>query len=113
MRLFSNSNNFGASFCDKFLQAIRPADKVVELEDGNIIPIRHDGERARRISRQKNMETPCSHDMGAETLSVSIRASAMIVIPGKSQAWVPVHAKLHWLVVVQREPGLSDKQKLV
>lgn len=76
----------GADFCDEFVQAIRPYDKMVELEDGTAIPILQNSFPTQQRSQQKDMRIPYGHVTDDKTPSPLIRHSAKIDFPAQSQA---------------------------
>lgn len=57
------------------------------------------------------METPRGHEKNYKTSSCLIQASATINIAPQSQGRVPVHTKLHDLVVKETETNLFDKHE--
>lgn len=103
---------FGANFCDKFIQTIRPIDKPIELDDRTTIPIvrpgLHEHSAAQQIRR-----SPIARDKSKNMPSPLNGASATIPIPVQSQAWVPAHAKSHRLAVVEMDPKLVEKLELL
>lgn len=58
-----------------------------------------------------NVRTPHRHIDNNETPFHLIRALVTIRIPALSQAWIPIHANHHGLVVIQSKPNLIDKKK--
>lgn len=51
----------GVNICDKFVQAIRTGDKVIDLKDESMISVIHDGLRVRQRSQQKIVGTSHGH----------------------------------------------------
>lgn len=100
-----------ADFCDKFVQAIRLVDKVVEVDDGTMIQILCNDLRTRVTV--EDTKIPYGHVVDDKAPSPLIRVSATIDIPTQNLVLVPVHAKLHGLVVIQPKPKLFDRHELI
>lgn len=100
----------GADYCDKFVEAIRPRAKLVEMDDGTTVPI------VRRVMRRgpKFVALPpdLEYDRTGGRVSDKVRVATSVKIPAHSQTWVQVTTKKHGLVVLQPLPSLFEKQKL-
>lgn len=100
-------------FVDKIVQAIRPEDKVVELEGGTTIPILRCGLGAQQRSRQKNMEASSDHEKNNRMSPLLIRDLVTTDIPGQIQTSALALTKLHGLIVIQLLPKLFEKHKRI
>lgn len=84
-------------FCGKRVQAIRPGDKVVELEDRITIAIFCNSLRAQRLLQQKTMGAPYVHVTDTKILSPFIQASATIDIWHKAKPeFLSMQASMVW-----------------
>ena len=102
----------GADFCDRFVSAIRPSQKIVELDDGSSVPI------VRRPLRNASRRSgpPLPKDMRdpdtSGRVSPNIKAAETLTVPAQSQAWVKVSTKRHGNIVVQPLPKLFELHSL-
>lgn len=94
----------GCDYCDRFVEAIRPKNREVELDDGSTVPI------VRRPLKRSNAAAPLPPSQEYEApkgrTSPRIRVSQMTVVPPQHQAWITVTTAKHGLVVIQPNSAL-------
>ena len=78
----------GADFCDRYVEAIRPRKRVVELDDGSTVPI------VRRPAKRPSNGPPLPSQQEYEPLKGKVSpkvksAESMTIAPG-TQRWVDV-----------------------
>lgn len=96
----------GCEYCDKYVEAIRPRMKEVELYNGVTVPIVRKSRGTRRIP----VPLPPSQ-VEAKTagrISPSIRVTQSIWLPPQSQTWVSVNNLRHGLIVIQPSTTITD-----
>lgn len=101
----------GCDFCDRFVEAILPRRKLVELDDGTTVPI------TRRVLKrpQTAPELPRTRNtivLGGR-VSPKVKVAVATEIPAEAQAWVTVTTERHGLVVLQPFGRLYDNHKLL
>ena len=100
----------GADYCDRFVEAIRPRKKLIELDDGSTVPI------VRRPLKRHPKLTPLpeglDYDRTSGRVSPKVRAAETIIIPAKSQAWITVTTARHGLGVIQPNEDLYKRRLL-
>ena len=110
-RSLAASAILGADYCDRFVEAIRPKKKLVELEDGSTIPI------VRRPHRRTPRMAPLPPDMEYPDkngrISPTVKMAESITIEPHNQAWVKVTTKRRGLVILQPSPKLYATHALV
>ena len=89
----------GCDFCDRFVEAIYPRKRVVELEDGSTIPIVRRPLRrepdAPKLPAVQEYVTPKGR------VSPNIRVARAVTLQPGTQTWVEVTSEKSGLVVVQ------------
>ena len=100
----------GATFCNKYVEAIFPRRKEAELVDGTVIAIVR-----RPLKRLPTAEqTPEGGlDVRLDTRkSPRLRVAKATRVKAKSQNWVPVTSERKGLCVLQPSPDLFSKSSL-
>lgn len=95
----------GCDYCDRFVEAIRPKDREVELDDVSTVPI------VQRPLKSSNATAPLTPSQEYEALkgrtSPRIRVSQMTVVPPQHQAWIKVTTAKHGIIVIQANSALD------
>ena len=100
----------GADYCDKFVEAIRPRQKLVELEDGSSVPITR--RPMKRVGSVKSLPFHPEDSKSEGRLSPKVKAATTTVIPPESQRFVLVTSVRCGLLVVQPHTPLYDRHGL-
>ena len=100
----------GADYCDRFVEAIRPRKRLVEMEDGTEIPI------VRRPSKRPEAAPPlpAAQEFVPKDgrVSTKLRAAENILLKPSTQAWVKVTSPEFGLRVVQPLDRLCTRSQL-
>ena len=94
---------------DRFVEAIYPRKKTVEMNDGTTVPIT--GKTLKRPP-VASLVTPQDGKQPHGSESPKIRVETVIVLPPDAQMWISVVCKLHGLAVVQPHDDLYLREKL-
>ena len=100
----------GCEYCDRFVEAIRPRKKLVELEDGSTIPItRRSLTRPPRapplLPSQEFVKSP-------GRTSPKVKVAKAIELPPESQTWVTVTSQRRGLNVLQPNDKLYSSAQI-
>ena len=95
----------GWDFCDRFVDAIFPRKRLIEMDEGTAFPI------TRRSLRHpyKQLRTYLKEDE-AEKLPIGgpkLRVAKNVVLSPETQTWVAVTIKRHGLAVIQPNDHLN------
>ena len=100
----------GADYCDRFVEAIRPRKRLVELDDGTEIPI------VRRPSKRHEASPPLPTEQEFiprdGRVSPKLRAAERVTLNPGTQTWVKVTSPDHGLRVVQPLDRLYSRSQL-
>ena len=99
----------GADFCDRYVEAIRPRKKLVELDDGTTVPIVRNPSRWR--SRENPMPAGLKPDKSTRG-SQKIRVTETRDIPAASQTWINVQCDRFGTIVVQPDPQMMKETSM-
>ena len=100
----------GCDFMDRFVEAIYPRKKTVEMDDGTTVPI------TRKPLRRPPVASPVAPQDGKQPHgreSSKIRVAIAIVLPPEAQTWISVVSKRHGLAVVQPQDELYLREKII
>ena len=89
----------GCDFCDRFVEAIYPRKKTIELDDGSTVPIVR-----RPLKRSpKSPPLPISQEYAKAEgrTSPKVRVAQNIILPPETQTWVSVKSERHGVMVLQ------------
>ena len=100
----------GCDFCDRYVEAIMPRRKVVELDDGTTVPIvRAPMTRARdAVPLPESVRYPTLHDPPAPKVKA---AKAYKLGPG-TQTWVTVRSQYHGVGIIEPLPSLYERHSV-
>ena len=99
----------GCDFMDRFVEAIYPKKKNVEMNDGTTVPITRKTLRRPPVAALVTPQDGRQHH-GRE--SPEIRIVTVIVLPPDAQMWISVVGKLHGLAVVHPHDELYPREKI-
>ncbi|CAN8068861.1 unnamed protein product [Agarophyton chilense] len=100
----------GCDFCDRFVEAVVPRLKRVELDDGSSVPI---VSRPPKRASKKHVPLPAAQEFPAAFReSTTLRVDESICIPKKSHSWVRVSSRQHGTRTVRPIPSLSNRHQL-
>ena len=89
----------GSDFCDRFVEAIYPRKKTIELDDGSTVPIvRRPLERSPKLPP---LPASQEYEKAEGRTSPKVRVSQNIVLPPETQTWVSVKSERHGVMVLQ------------
>ena len=97
----------GCDFCDRYVEAIMPRRKTVELDDGTTIPIvRAPSTRARdAVPLPEAYRKP----IGADPPDPKIKATRPYTVQPGTQTWVEVRTRHHGVGIVEPLPMLYER----
>ena len=101
----------GCDFCDRFVEAIRPRKKLVEMDDGTEVPI------VRRPLRRTPKSPPLPpsqeyHFTGGRS-STKVKTAETFKLPPSSQTWVTVTSTHHGLILLQPQEFLYENHQIL
>ena len=103
----------GCDFCDRFVEAIFPRKRLIEMDDGTTVPI------TRRSLRHpyKQVRTDLKKDEAEKLpygrrVSLKLRVAKNVVLPPETQTWVTVTTKRHGLAVIQPNDDLYHRESI-
>ena len=100
----------GCDFCDRFVEAIKPRKKLVELEDGTTVPI------VRRPLARSSRAVPLPHSQeyvkSPGRITPKVKVAKAVVLPPESQTWVSVNAERRGLCVLQPHEKLYSSAQV-
>ena len=100
----------GCDFCDRYVEAIMPRQKMVELDDGSTVPIiRVPSTRARDAVP---LPAPLRYPTAADPPAPKVHASRSYKLQPRSQTWIEVVSKHHGVGVVEPLPLLYERQSM-
>ena len=100
----------GCDFCDRYVEAIMPRQKMVELDDGSTVPIiRVPSTRARDAVP---LPAPLRYPTAADPPAPKVHASRSYKLQPRSQTWIEVVSKHHGVGVVEPLPLLYERQSI-
>ena len=100
----------GCDFMDRFVEAIYPRKKTVEMDDGTTIPI------TRKPLKRPPVASPVTPQDGKKPHgreSPKIRVATAIFLPPEAQTWISMVSKRHRVAVVQPHDELYLREKIV
>ena len=100
----------GCDLMDRFVEAIYPRKKTVEMDDGTTIPI------TRKPLKRPPVASPVTHQDGKQPHgreSPKIPVPTTIVLPPEAQTWTSVVSKRHGLALVQPHDELYLREKII
>lgn len=100
----------GADFCDKYVEAIRPKKRHVELDDGTTVPIVRGV--LRRVAPEKNSDVAKEEKKTKTDPSTAIKVSQPVTIQPGTQTGVEVTCNQHGLIVLQPIARLFENHRL-
>ena len=100
----------GCEFNDKFVEAIYPRRKVVELDDGTKIPIVR--KPAARAASATPLPSEQEYAPDAGRISPTLKVSRVVEIPAGTQTWVYVTSGRARLSVLEANPQLYAKHRI-
>ncbi|CAN8076123.1 unnamed protein product [Agarophyton chilense] len=89
----------GCDYCDKFVEAIRPRRKLVELDDRSMVPIVR--KPMRRCSEAPRLPPSMEYGKSGGRVSPRIRVAKSAMLKAQTQTWVQVRTERHGFVVIQ------------
>ena len=100
----------GCQFCDQYVEAIRPRDRTVVLNDRSVVPIEQMSiSRAKRAAQGKpeaqSLATPKK-----ENPDIKLRVSRPAVIQPGTQAWVNVQCPSTGVIYIEPRETLYERQ---
>ena len=101
----------GADFCDRYVEAIRPRKKQVELDDGTIVPIVR--KPAKRSKDQVKLRTTAEYNDKEGRISPQVKMAETIRVPPRLHRLVKVVSQRSGFVVIQPEGSLYDNHGMV
>ena len=100
----------GAAFCDRFVEAIYPRRKEVELVDGTVTAIVR--RPLKRLPAAQQIPTGGLDELRDRKQIPKLRVARVTTIKAQSQTWVPVTSDRQGLCVLQPSPDLFMKSSL-
>lgn len=101
----------GCDFCDKYMDAIMPRRKRVELLDGTAVPIVR--KPLKRAGKTK-APLPVAQEYPAEERRASdkIRVAQTVTVQPETQTWVTVHSEVLGTRLVQPASSLCERYQV-
>lgn len=100
----------GCDFCDRFVEAIRPRAKTVEMADGSTVPIVR---KPLKRATKKRVPLPAAQEpTNTSPVSTKFRVANSLAVPPESQVWVSRVSKHHGIRVVQPSESLYNQRQL-
>ena len=96
----------GCDFCDKHVEAIKPRQRFVEMDDGTTVPI------LRTSVRKSNaVRLPPEQEFFPKKRRQSTRLAVAeaVVLQPSTQTWVKVNSERSGLVMIEPDKGLFAK----
>ena len=101
----------GADFCDRFVEAIHPRKKNVELDDGTTIPIVR--RPLKRLPASVPLPPPQEFQKANGRTSPKVKVAKAITLPAGSQTWVTVTTKRHGLMALRPNDALYQSAQVL
>ncbi|CAN8069585.1 unnamed protein product [Agarophyton chilense] len=101
----------GCDYCDKFVEAIRRRRKLVELDDGSMVPIVR--KPMRRCPEAPPLPLSMEYGKSRGLVSPRIRVAKSAMPKAQTQTWVQVRTERHGLVVIQPNTRMYESRGLL
>ncbi|CAN8069066.1 unnamed protein product [Agarophyton chilense] len=98
----------GCDYCDKFVEANRPRRRLVELDDGSMVPIVR--KPMRRCSEAPPLPPSMKYRKSRGRVSPRIRVAKGAMLKAQTQTWVQVRTERHGLVVIQPNTRMYESR---
>ncbi len=96
----------GCDYLDKHVEAIRPRQRRVEMDDGTTVPIVRCDARKQALNRDIPEDTP--HLRRPTKFSRRIRVTSTVVLKPNTQTWVEVTTETSGLILVESTKRLCE-----
>ena len=103
----------GCDFCDRFVEALFPRKRLIEMDGGTTVPItrrslRHPYKQARTDLKEDEAE---KLSLGGR-VSPKLRVARNVVLSPETWTWVTVTTKRHGLAVIQHNDDLNHRESI-